>query len=647
MVAIMVVGAGLAILCSAVFSYHHGYKLRSDGAGLAMQRVAEGLAEEIDTSLNAAVSLLSQLSKAPHIQQSLAEENRKYKNLSDSEVDDLVIQEMAIWKASRQPQALLQILRKNELAGELAEFAGKNPGFQSIRIIDQAGIVVAAYGQIDSPNASQQSWWRQTNAQEYGQPRIYAPILYADPAAVVVPIAVPIGSNGPDSAQGTLYAEYNLNGMVFREGSEEIVAFLLGNENGKSLLLLNSAQGPATVSEFADAEKFQSGKTGRTEVQFGHGITAIAGFAPVVNSAVLSPSLYKGGEWTAITAISQDMVIGPLNSLFLQALIFSTIVLILLSLGSLAFARRTLKPIRVLQQGVQEIGQGNLEHRIDIRSGDEIEVLAVEFNRMAERMQRAQEQLQRHSKELEQKVNQLRRLQAQLMQSERMAATGELAAQIAHEINNPLGIIKNYVGIAKMLMPEEDPNRENMKIVDQEINRIAGIVRRLLKFAKPGGEDIQPVQINQVLEELLALLRGQLFRKKIEISSELAENLPEVSVSTDQIRQVFLNLIKNAEDAMADGGKLKIRTRYRKGRVEIDVADDGCGIPPENIKNIFEPFFTTKGVKGTGLGLTVSYGIIKNYNGEITVDSEPGRGTTFTIQLPVVSDKVFQVIQSP
>jgi two-component system NtrC family sensor kinase len=358
------------------------------------------------------------------------------------------------------------------------------------------------------------------------------------------------------------------------------------------------------------------------------------------------PSFYVGDPWSAVSAISEDLVMQPLDSLFFQALIFSAIVLVVLSVVGLALARRALKPIHTLQEGVQEIGQGNLEYRIDVRSGDEIELLAVEFNRMAERMQRAQEQLQRHSKELEQKVNQLRRLQAQLMQSERMAATGELAAQIAHEINNPLGIIKNYVGIAKLLMPEEDPNRENMKIVDQEINRIAGIVRRLLKFAKPGAEDIQPVQINQVLEELLALLRGQLFRRKIEVSAELAENLPEVSVSTDQIRQVFLNLIKNAEDAMAEGGKLTVRTRYRKGRVEIDVADDGCGIPPENVKNIFEPFFTTKGVKGTGLGLTVSYGIIKNYNGEINVDSEPGRGTTFTIQLPVVSDKVFQVIQS-
>jgi signal transduction histidine kinase len=476
---------------------------------------------------------------------------------------------------------------------------------------------------------------------------MYQPVYAEDSASVVVPISVPIVAEKAGAVRGVIHAEYRVDQFLSRKNSNEIEGFLFTQGTERNLLIFDSADEahPRIVILTDGIDKLEPGKAGQSLVRFDRlGISAIAGFAPIAQSTV--PSLYVGDPWSAVSAISEDLVMQPLDSLFFQALIFSAIVLVVLSVVGLALARRALKPIHTLQEGVQEIGQGNLEYRIDVRSGDEIELLAVEFNRMAERMQRAQEQLQRHSKELEQKVNQLRRLQAQLMQSERMAATGELAAQIAHEINNPLGIIKNYVGIAKLLMPEEDPNRENMKIVDQEINRIAGIVRRLLKFAKPGAEDIQPVQINQVLEELLALLRGQLFRRKIEVSAELAENLPEVSVSTDQIRQVFLNLIKNAEDAMPEGGKLTVRTRYRKGRVEIDVADDGCGIPPENVKNIFEPFFTTKGVKGTGLGLTVSYGIIKNYNGEINVDSEPGRGTTFTIQLPVVSDKVFQVIQS-
>jgi two-component system NtrC family sensor kinase len=377
------------------------------------------------------------------------------------------------------------------------------------------------------------------------------------------------------------------------------------------------------------------------------GTDVLAGFAPVKQFLASPPYIYeKNKRCLVIAAMKENDAMAPVVSLFSKAVGFGGFVLVLVSLIGLAFAQRILRPIRVLQEGVHEIGQGNLEHRIDVRSSDEIEELASEFNRMADRMQRTQEQLQRRGKELGERVNQLRRLQAQLMQSERMAATGELAAQIAHEINNPLGIIKNYVGIAKMLMPEEDPNRENLQIVDQEINRIAGIVRRLLKFARPGTEELQSVQINQVLEELLALLRGQLFRAKIDISLDLSENLPEVSVSTDQMRQVFLNLIKNAEDAMPDGGNLVVRTRFKKGHVEVEIADSGCGIPDEDIKNIFEPFYTTKGVKGTGLGLSVSYGIVKNYNGEINVDSEPGVGTTFTIQLPVISDSVFQVIKS-
>jgi signal transduction histidine kinase len=465
-------------------------------------------------------------------------------------------------------------------------------------------------------------------------------------------LCVPVSPADSEDFEGKLHAEYGLDRIAsLNSGADrEIVAFLLAGADKRHLFILSPPDMASSRSAaFRDLKgELMAGRSGRfsLELERTH-MSALAGFAQILGPGALPSAEYKGRKWSVVAAIPESQITEPLNSLFVRTFGFALGTLIVVSIIGLALAQRILRPMRVLQEGVQEIGQGNLEHRIDVRSGDEIENLAVEFNRMGDRMQRTQEQLQRRGKELEQRVNQLRRLQAQLMQSERMAATGELAAQIAHEINNPLGIIKNYVGIAKMLMPDEDSNRENLKIVDQEINRIAGIVRRLLKFAKPGTEDIQSVQINQILEELLALLRGQLFRSKIDVSVDLAENLPEVSTSTDQMRQVFLNLIKNAEDAMADGGKLTVRTRYRRGRVEIIITDTGCGIPPEDVKNIFEPFFTTKGVKGTGLGLSVSYGIVKNYSGEIQVESEPGVGTTFTIQLPVVHEKVFQVIQSP
>jgi len=585
-VIILIVGTAVAIVCATVFGYYHAHNLRCIGAGETMERVAESQAEKIDIAIDAAIKSLAQLASSKELAEALADKRE---------------------------------------AEALAAFAAENPGFKNLRVTTRPGAAASGGPVVGEP---------------------------APGESLSVHISTPVV---PATAAGIRYdleCDYTFQYVLIRpkQGRQELIALFSMDSAGRRFHVLAPPERmSARPTDFrlrgSEAEPVSPGHASVT-LEPG-GLRAIAGFSPLKHPFSSAHGAGRVDRWSVVVAIPEIQVIGPLNTLFFRALGFSAAMLVLVSVGGLALARRILRPIRVLQGGVQEIGQGNLEHRIDVRSGDEIEMLAVEFNRMAERMQRTQEQLQRRSKELEQRVNQLRRLQAQLMQSERMAATGELAAQIAHEINNPLGIIKNYVGIAKMLMGEEDSNRENMKIIDQEINRIAGIVRRLLKFAKPGAEDIQPVQINQVLEELLALLRGQLFRKKIEVSAELAENLPEVNVSTDQMRQVFLNLIKNAEDAMPDGGKLTIRTRYRKGRVEIDIADSGAGIAPENIKNIFEPFYTTKGVKGTGLGLSVSYGIIKNYNGEISVDSEPDKGATFTIQLPVVSERVFQVIQSP
>ncbi|MBI5115987.1 HAMP domain-containing protein [Candidatus Poribacteria bacterium] len=646
----IIVGAAATIVWGAIFGYYHAYKLRREGLGASMERAAESLSAQMDTSLETAVELMTQLAASAQIRDTVAERDKRYGSLSNAEMSELVLQESAILRASKQPQALLDALKSNPIADKLKMFASGAPGFRVLGITDRAGVLMAAFGEAASSHPKPEEWWQVAEIMEHGKVVISEPTFTEKTVSATVRIHVPIMASESAGLLGGLDAEYSFDNIISQlDAEDEIVAFLLSDSNERRLYILSPpdmvASKPVEFSEKVEKVRPKEHGWSLLELEKGGG-TVVAGFAPIEHSLALRSVVYQGKDWSAVTAAQESRVTGPLNSLFVGILGFSALMLVALSTGGIMLAQRTLRPIRVLQEGVQEIGQGNLEHRIDIRSGDEIEMLALEFNRMAERMQRTQEQLQRRGKELEQRVNQLRRLQAQLMQSERMAATGELAAQIAHEINNPLGIIKNYVGIAKMLMVEEDPNRENMKIVDQEINRIAGIVRRLLKFAKPGTEDIQSVQINQVLEELLALLRGQLFRRKIEISTEFAENLPEVSVSTDQMRQVFLNLIKNAEDAMSDGGKLSVRTRYRKGRVEIDIADTGCGIPSENIKNIFEPFFTTKGVKGTGLGLSVSYGIVKNYNGEISVDSEPGKGATFTIQLPVVSEKVFQVIRS-
>jgi signal transduction histidine kinase len=647
---ILVIGTTLTMACTSIFSYYLANKLSKNNAGVAMQQGAESLGEQIEISLDAAVKLLEQLGENPHVRQSLAAENAKDENLTAEQIKARIQKEVAIEKAPGSKK----MRPGSGLDAALAAFRSANPAFETLIAGGRHGRTVGASGKLYTPYPQEEGAWAEASIAGLGKAAISEPFFPGKGRPLSILMCIPVSPERNGKFEGEIYAEFSLKRLVSGKSfaGQNILGFILEGEGGKKRAL--HILSPSTLASRPPAEfSFPGGEmsrenSGRFEVKLEQlGLKALAGFAPVHGPDSSISAQYVGRPWFVLLATPGGAVMGPVNALFRQSLIFALILIVLISLAGLMMSQQVLKPIHMLQLGVQEIGQGNLDHRIDIGSSDEIEALAFEFNRMADRMQRTQEQLQRRGKELEQRVNQLRRLQAQLMQSERMAATGELAAQIAHEINNPLGIIKNYVSIARMLMPEEDSNRENLKIVDQEINRIAGIVRRLLKFAKPGGEDLQNVQINQVLEELLALLRGQLFRRKIEVEMELSDKMPEVNISTDQMRQVFLNLIKNAEDAMSEGGKLMVKTRYRKGRVEVEISDTGCGIPAEDVKNIFEPFFTTKGVKGTGLGLSVSYGIVKNYSGEINVESVPGAGTSFTIQLPVVSDKVFQVIQSP
>lgn len=229
-----------------------------------------------------------------------------------------------------------------------------------------------------------------------------------------------------------------------------------------------------------------------------------------------------------------------------------------------------------------------------------------------------------------------RRLEAQLIQSAKMASLGGMAGGIAHEVRNPLGIISAG---AQLLLesPDDDKLRtECAQKIHAATKRASLIIENLLKFARPTGEQMRKVDLHTVLEETLALLDHQLVLQKIVVRRELQENLPEVYGNADLLQQVFANLILNGRNAMLEGGTLTVATRAMDGRqVEVRVEDTGSGVPLENLPKIFDPFFTTMPVgKGVGLGLSISYSIIQQHQGSIEVESQVGEGTTFTIRLP-------------
>ncbi len=230
----------------------------------------------------------------------------------------------------------------------------------------------------------------------------------------------------------------------------------------------------------------------------------------------------------------------------------------------------------------------------------------------------------------------LERSQAQLIQAEKMAAVGRLAASIAHEINNPLQAIHNtiHLALSERLPPEK--RREYLKMAQQEVERLIGIIQRMLEFYRPSPGTAVLADVNQILRSALAIADKRLQHGHVQVHTRLEENLPPVLAIPDQLTQVFLNILINAVEAMPNGGELRIGSLLTEdGRwVLVAIRDSGPGLTPDQMAHLFEPFYTTK-PSGTGLGLAISYGIVERHGGSIEVSSQPGQGATFVVRLPV------------
>ena len=232
--------------------------------------------------------------------------------------------------------------------------------------------------------------------------------------------------------------------------------------------------------------------------------------------------------------------------------------------------------------------------------------------------------------------------QAQLLQSAKLAAVGELAASVAHEINNPLYAARNSLYLIDQDLLANSPLRPFLDIAQQELGRIARIITRMRDFYRPARAELTPTDVNTVLIDTIDLVQTHLRHSQIAVETDFAADLPQIVAHADQLRQVFLNLLLNACDAMPNGGTLYVTTNVRQSagdrspQMAICITDTGIGISPEHLPRLFEPFYTTK-PQGTGLGLAISMHIVTQHGGTITPDSSPGAGTTFTVTLPIAA----------
>ena len=316
----------------------------------------------------------------------------------------------------------------------------------------------------------------------------------------------------------------------------------------------------------------------------------------------------------------------------MQLLVFAVIAITAVSLIIYLLVKSlVLKPVRQIVAATQHVAKGDLNYTVNLNKNDEIGELAKSFNAM---------------------TRQLSETQRQLYQSDKLASIGRLAAGVAHEINNPLTGVLTYSSYLLKRAEGQPDIKDDLEVIVRETKRCREIVKGLLDFARQSPPEKREISINEVITHVVRIMQNQLAIHHVKLATDLDPHLPLIAADVNQIQQVLMNLFMNASDAIGKkGGNITVVTApaertwkdgggsEAKEGIQIRITDDGCGIPAQNLNNIFEPFFTTKGQKGTGLGLAVVWGIIEKHNGHITVGSEVGKGTVFTVFLPVGAGK--------
>jgi two-component system NtrC family sensor kinase len=355
-------------------------------------------------------------------------------------------------------------------------------------------------------------------------------------------------------------------------------------------------------------------------------------------------------------AYSLDDIDESLRTHGMHVIVMSVAAIFVFSIGiGFLLQRFIYVPLKDLESGAEKVAAGNLAQEIPVRGNDEFGHVASSFNQMTAALNRSRQELQELIQTLEQKVEErtleLRVAEAEIAQGEKLASVGVMAAGIAHELNNPLTGILTFTTLLRRKMAEGSEDAEDLDLVIRETRRCAGIIRRLLDFAREKVPVKGLFELNHVIEETVRFVDRPAALKQIAIATDLDPDLPQVWGDADLIKQVILNILVNAQQSIEGQGSITVQSRlYDHAKapakpgveplpmVEIIVRDTGCGIAEDNMQRIFDPFYTSKEVgKGTGLGLSVSYGIVKAHGGRIAVESVVGQGSAFHILLPITS----------
>jgi signal transduction histidine kinase len=367
----------------------------------------------------------------------------------------------------------------------------------------------------------------------------------------------------------------------------------------------------------------------------------------------LSAPLYQGDELRgALQAVLSLNDVEESMATFQHTLLVFTVTtaIAFIVIGSVLLSRYLVKPLEKLIKATEDISEGFVPQHLEPTGQNEIGTLSLSLARMTDKLKDDKQEIENYIHSLEESNTRLKRAQGDVIRSEKLSSVGRLAAGVAHEIGNPIGIILGYIEILRQNGTTHNENADALSRLENEVMRIDTIIRELLSFSRPTTVAPHPILINPIIQEATSFIVHQKEFRAIQVELDLTEHLPCVMADEGQVQQVLVNLFLNAMDAMPEGGRLSVGTSpgspahipsresfSSHTAVSITVSDTGTGIEEKDLNKIFDPFYTTKSPgKGTGLGLSVCLSIVETFGGTLSVASTPGRGTIFTIVLPTV-----------
>jgi signal transduction histidine kinase len=597
----------------ALYSVKIGQKYLERSVGASSIFLAEEMLKTMDRELYRKIEEIQAYSRDVFLQKALSQSNTSFEKLDN--IEEYVNQKDRQWVSVPKEEITLFMhgLINNELSNglrkQLVEYYENRYGYKvfgEISVTNKYGANVAQTGKTSDYRQDDEQWWQIAKEKAF-----YVDNVEYDESAAMHAISIGVRvDNEQGDFIGVMRAVVSVKAIV-REAEiaisrYETTTIKLTTKDGKLIYGTKAFQFLEDVSE----KEFFKNMKGESGFFF-----AEEGARERLFSYARSKGYrdFEGLGWTLAVRHDVEEVLRPAfvlrNNIMAASLILIAAGIAIAFFISLSITR----PIAKLRKSAEIIGKGDLEHRVDLQTKDEIGELAASFTHMAEDLKQAQEEL---------------------IRKEKLAILGQLAGGVGHELRNPLGAIKNAAYFLNMALEKPEPEvKETLEILEKEVATSERIISSLLGFARPRAPVRRKVHVNEVIQE--ALSRTDI-AENMELVSQLDESVPTILADPDQLAQVFGNLILNGVQAMLEGGKLTIKSKVESPNwVAVSVADTGVGIPEENLGKLFEPLFTSK-AKGIGLGLAITKALVEGHGGTIEVESVEGKGSMFVVKLPLI-----------